>query len=148
MWGAITGATLGLYKGFRILSKNPILDSSGKLIGIPDKMGNLLDDSGKIRVTILRDNFIEDSSHRIIGKLDDSGKLIKNYKSYIPNNNLIYTTKNKSRFIIKNRAVYRINNSEYVEKIDDAGRIIKDGILKGAIDENGKLIPSITGIYK
>ena len=143
MWGAITGATLGLYKGFKILSKNPILDGSGKLIGIPDEMGNLLDDSGKIKGAILRDNFIEDSSHRIIGKLDDSGKLIKNYKSYIPNNNLIYTTKNKSRLIIKNRAVYRINNSEYIGKIDDAGRIIKDGILKGAIDENGKLIPSI-----
>lgn len=143
MWGAITGATLGLYKGFKILPKNPILDGSGKLIGIPDEMGNLLDDSGKIKGAILRDNFIEDSSHRIIGKLDDSGKLIKNYKSYIPNNNLIYTTKNKSRLIIKNRAVYRINNSEYIGKIDDAGRIIKDGILKGAIDENGKLIPSI-----
>ena len=143
MWGAITGATLGLYKGFKILPKNPILDSSGKLIGIPDEMGNLLDDSGKIKGAILRDNFIEDSSHKIIGKLDDSGKLIKNYKSYIPNNNLIYTTKSKSRFIIKNKAVYRINNSEYIGQIDDAGRIIKDGILKGAIDENGKLIPSI-----
>lgn len=144
MWGAITGATLGLYKGFKILPKNPILDSSGKLIGIPDEMGNLLDDSGKIKGAILRDNFIEDSSHKIIGKLDDNGKLIKNYKSYIPDNNYIYTASSKTpRYTIKNKGVYLIRNDEYIGQIDDAGRIIKDGILKGVIDENSKLIPSI-----
>lgn len=97
MWGAIAGATLGLYKGFNILAKNPILDSSGRLIGIPDEMGNLLDDAGKIKGAILRDNFIEDNSHRIIGKLDDNGKLIKNYKTYIPDNNLIYTVSSKTK---------------------------------------------------
>ena len=144
MWGAIAGATLGLYKGFNILAKNPILDSSGRLIGIPDEMGNLLDDAGKIKGAILRDNFIEDNSHRIIGKLDDNGKLIKNYKSYIPDNNRIYTVSSKNpRYKIKNKGVYLYRNDEYIGQIDDAGRIIKDGILKGEIDANGKLIPSI-----
>lgn len=143
MWGAISGAALGLYKGFKILSKNPILDSSGKLIGIPDEFGNLVDDYGKIKGTILDNDFIADNNN-IIGKLDDSGNFTRNYKSYIPDDGFIYTVKSKNpRFELKGKSVYRISNGEYIGEIDDAGRIIKDGNLVSRIDKNNKIMPSI-----
>ncbi|WP_335782748.1 hypothetical protein [Brachyspira intermedia] len=143
MWGAVSGATFGAIKAKRILSKNPLLDETGKLLGIPDETGKLLDASGKVRGKILDNGFIEDNAHKIIGKLDDNNQFIRNYKSYIPQNNLISTAKGKIRFKILNNNVYRIGNNEYVGIIDDAGRILKDGRLVGAIDESGKLIPSI-----
>ena len=144
MWGAIGGASLGLYKGFKILSKNPILDSSGKLIGIPDEFGNLVDDYGKIKGTILDNDFIADNNNIIIGKLDDSGNFTRNYKSYIPDDGFIYTVKSKNpRFELKGKSVYRISNGEYIGEIDDAGRIIKDGNLVSRIDKNNKIMPSI-----
>lgn len=145
MWGAISGATIGLYKGYNILARNPILDSSGKLIGIPDKAGNLLDESGKVKGAIINDGFIEDDMHKIIGKLDDSGKFTRNYKSLIPDDNFIHTTGSKSpRLKIEEKSVYRIHNNEYLGEIDDAGRIIKDGSLVAQIDDNAKIMPSIS----
>lgn len=143
MWGSISGALLGLYKGVNILAKNPILDDFGKLIGIPDESGRLLNAYGEKSGNILKDGFIEDGSHKIIGKLDNNGKFNRNYRSYIPENGFIYVKKNP-RFKIENKNVYRIYNDELVGTIDDAGRIIKDGKIVSYIDENGKLLGSVS----
>ena len=44
MLGAISGASLGIVKSVNFLYKGVILDDFGRLIGIPDEFGRLLDD--------------------------------------------------------------------------------------------------------
>lgn len=147
MWGAVSGALLGAFKGISIVrNAGAIWSGPNQLVGIMDDTGNLLSSSNQIIGKVGSSGWIVDNSGKVLGKLDDLGNFVSNWKnlSLIPSNNLILGTTGKIKYTLDSSLQVIDKTGKIVGKINEAGQIINSrGNLLGLIDDSGRLVDGI-----
>lgn len=147
IWGAISGAMLGAFKGISVVrNAGAIWSGPNQLVGILDDAGNLLNSSNQVIGRVGSTGWIVDNSGKVLGKLDDLGNFVSNWKnlSLIPSNNLILGTTGKVKYTLDSSLQVLDKSGKIIGKMNAAGQIVNSsGNLVGLVDDGGRLIDGI-----
>lgn len=147
MWGAISGAALGAFKGVSVVrNAGAIWSGPNQLVGIMDDAGNLLNSTNQVIGRVGSTGWIVDNSGKVLGKLDDLGNFVSNWQnlSLIPSNNLILGTTGKVKYTLDSSLQVLDKTGKIIGKINEAGQIVNSsGNLVGLIDDGGRLVDGI-----
>lgn len=146
MWGAISGALLGAFKGYTTYTNpNNVFVGNVQATKV-DANGQLLSKSGQVIGYQGPNGYLFDTAGNVVGMIDDAGRMTSSITSLIPKTSQILSKTGKSvKYTINSSKQVLDTSNKVIGTINDAGQILNaNGFVIGQVDDAGRLMSGVS----